>query len=239
MTKTLDSKIPSTATSTAPPERKMSSTTVNMAPDEQKIQPRTSNAAPETRKRHASMSEILKPEPANEKRQCSGAITTSDEGEEKGTKTNEKPTTKATTDTDDDEFSQLEQFLANHPNRLMTTIKGIYTPNLHACIDYRTNIPNAILELRTFILNNDTTNPDVRSGVKIQARVLWYRDDTWTGTNYLRIFLGEQKTSATFENQVKVRSSITTQTHINTNSCMAHSSYNKCKPATKHKQTSE
>jgi hypothetical protein len=111
----------------------MSSTPVDATQDEQKMQPRTTKAAAETRKRHASTAEFPNPEPANDKRQCSGIITASNEGEEKETKAtvnNEKKNATATAESNDDEFSQLQQFLANHPNRLMTTIKGICTPHL-------------------------------------------------------------------------------------------------------------
>ncbi|ETP50518.1 hypothetical protein F442_04219 [Phytophthora nicotianae P10297] len=65
-------------------------------------------------------------------------------------------------------------------------------------------------KIRDFINSNDVSNPDVRSSVRIRARLLWMSEDTvrsfdhagnTTQHHFLRLYLGEEQAPEPIEQQ--------------------------------------
>eukprot|EP00644_Phytophthora_capsici_P007530 jgi/Phyca11/111854/e_gw1.21.535.1 len=85
-------------------------------------------------------------------------------------------------------LKKLKKSMSQHPQEILTTIG----------------------EIRDFINSNDVSNPDVRSNVRIRARLLWMSEDTVrtsdracnpTQLHFLRLFLGEERAPEPIEEQ--------------------------------------
>ncbi|ETO76273.1 hypothetical protein F444_08310 [Phytophthora nicotianae P1976] len=85
-------------------------------------------------------------------------------------------------------LKKMKKSMSQHPQEILTTID----------------------EIRDFINSNDVSNPDVRSSVRIRARLLWMSEDTvrsfdhagnTTQHHFLRLYLGEEQAPEPIEQQ--------------------------------------
>lgn len=88
--------------------------------------------------------------------------------------------------------------------------KSALSTLLMVCIPSRailTTSPHVFhVDLRTFIDNNDMADPSIRGSIHIKARVLFYKEDDFKDSHFLRMYCGEVRAKESLQEQQQVGS---------------------------------